>query len=108
MTELEMSSMWQLLCGFAIGVVLAAWWARMPAAVIGHTDNQQLGPQPGETWHWSGTKGDPWTGKKWTVKILDAKSGWVRYSMGNGWSAFQDQRMEAASFINIYSRSPND
>lgn len=59
-------------------------------------------PKPGETWQNRKVSalGDPWlVSKHWTVSILDAKEGWIRYSMG---SMFSDERMKASTFVDIY------
>jgi len=56
-------------------------------------------PVAGETWNIKSAP-DPWGGKpRFKVVILDAKAGWVRYSMG---APFTDERMEVDRFTAIY------
>lgn len=56
----------------------------------------------GQTYLLRGNDGDPFPRKDRTpVKILDVRSGWVRYSMG---TMFTDERMEQRMFLRIYDR----
>lgn len=64
-------------------------------------------PKPGEIWIFRNpsAKKDPFIPKaEDTVKILEVKKGWVRFSMGNGYF-FNDERMSEWMFIFCYRKS---
>lgn len=59
-------------------------------------------PQTGETWLLKSTAKGLWSSlDEVRVKILDVKSGWVRYDMGN---IFSDERMKLSRFTAIYQK----
>ena len=67
------------------------------------------GIHPGEWWAIAPfCDGSPWSPKShdpiFTIKILDVKDGWVRYSMGK---IYNDERMETETFTRIYEKLTN-
>jgi len=57
----------------------------------------------GSKWKLKPDKGDPWPQKNSsTIYIVDAKQGWVRYSIGKG-SLFNDERLREETFRFCYT-----
>lgn len=77
------------------------------APVEASKDSAPLEPviAPGQKWALSPNHDrDPWGSKDYpAVKILDVRSGWVRYDMGPR-SPFRDERMEIKHFVRMYKR----
>ena len=69
-------------------------WAVQPASEL----SAGLGPQPGETWCFD--DGSPWP-TSIRVKVIDARDGWVRYSMG---VYFCDERKKTHQFMSLYRK----
>lgn len=58
-------------------------------------------PVKGQTWYIRAADSDViWPRESPGVKIIDAKSGWVRYSIGQ---IFNDQRMPLDQFVSVYT-----
>lgn len=61
-------------------------------------------PQTGETWALSGSTKGPWPSPDQVrVKILDVKSGWVRYEMNP--YLYNDERMKLSTFTYLYQKA---
>jgi len=64
-------------------------------------------PKPGEIWGCKNTDDSPWPlnpNPKYTVKIIDVKSGWVRFYIDE---ATSDERMSAYWFRHYYFHIDN-
>ncbi len=56
--------------------------------------------EAGQKWRFY-EEGDPFPSKYPPVTIIDARQGWVRYSMG--WF-FDDERMKESTFLSMYRK----
>jgi hypothetical protein len=75
------------------------FWRKPKSMEVARTDEIAAG----QKWVLSESDGSPWPREKYApVTILDAKDGWVRYSMGG---LFKDQRMPESTFRDMYRRA---
>lgn len=56
-------------------------------------------PKPGETWRLKSSDGDPFENKYPAVRVLEIRSGWVRYRIS---SMFPDERKAVNAFVGMY------
>ena len=59
-------------------------------------------PESGESWFLVDRESGPWESKRFEpVKILDVKSGWVRYFINE---VYPDERMKIGTFVRVYRK----
>ena len=62
-------------------------------------------PQSGDQYKIRDNSEDPFPPKKhMLIRVLEVKSGWVRYSIGDNEILFQDERMEVSQFVRVFTK----
>jgi hypothetical protein len=89
-----------ILLGAALLACLIRFWPGMLLPSLPSPPSIQT-PQPGEQWTWRCANAGPWDcPKRWTVKIIEVKAGWVRYWLDD---LEPDRRLELELFTRVYA-----